>query len=431
VACPQVYSGTSFLSSTLAYVDCQAQSLGTFGFQALSAPSSLGEAVVTGLLTLFVAIFGYRLILGYSVHGRDVFSAVLKIGIVLTLATSWSTFRTLAYDTVLYGPAEVAGAITGVSELSSRYALADRLENVDAGIAALTVAGTGRNSAVADQPPATGAAPTARAGQNTVTAPFAAVAVDDEFGMGFSRVSYLAGTLAPLVTLRLAAGVLIAVAPLLAGLLLFKGTQGMFFGWLRALMLVALGSLVMIISLSVELTLLEPWLTDVFARRAANLATPAAPTELVVITTTFAMVAFALLFLFARLAFNPAAVTSLVQGTRGSGGERAERSAAGGPRAQLPPWPSRASQVAERLTTIHRGERQLTRDDGTESGRPVSVGGPRGGQGGSWSQDGGPQGSRVSAGAATAGASYVPLGESYRRSTTRSSRAANTRDRRL
>lgn len=421
MACPQVYSGVSFLSSTLAYVDCQAQSIGTVGFEALSAPDSTGAAVLAGLLTVFVAIFGYRLLLGYPVHGRDVVSAVLKIGIVLTLATSWSAFRTLAYDTVLYGPAEIAGAVTGLSDLSSRYALTDRLENVDSGIMALTAAGTGRKSLDEDQTGEPGGTPGQPSQPGAARTPFASVAIDDEFGMGVSRVAYLAGTLAPLTALRLAAGVLTALAPLVAGLLLFEGTQGIFFGWVRALVAVALGSLALIVSLSVEMALLEPWLADVIGRRGARILTPAAPTELLVMTTTFAVVAFVLLVLFARLAFNPGAVTRLVSSARASERQQGERTVPASALAEPAPSPPRAAQVAERLTTIYRGERQLPRDEAADGGRQASAGSARA------SPEDPAMGSARSA--------QVPLGASYRgssrRSTSRSSRAASTRDRRL
>lgn len=418
MACPPVFSGTAFLSSTLTYVDCQAQSIGTFGFQALSAPNSTGAAVLGGLLVLFVALFGYRMLLGFPVHGRDVVFAVLKIGIVLTLATSWSSFRTLAYDTVLYGPAEIAGEITGLSDLSSRYALTDRLENVDYGIMALTVAGTGRANLDENETSAPGETANEPAQSQTAQRAFAAIAVDDQFGMGVSRVAYLAGTLAPLIAVRVAAGVLTALAPLFAGLLLFEGTIGIFFGWVRSLVAVALGSLALIISLSVELALLEPWLTDVIGRRGARLLTPAAPTELVVITTSFALVAFALLFIFTRLAFHSTAMTRIFQGAREAMRERIERTvSATSPTEQLPS-PLRAAQIAERLTTIHRGARELTRDEADDGGRAVRAGTTGGGR----DRDAMPT-------------AQVPLGASYRhstkRNTTRSSRAASTRDRRL
>jgi type IV secretion system protein VirB6 len=417
MACPEVYSGVAFLSSTLAYVDCQAQSIGAFGFQALSAPNSIGAAVLEGLLTLFVALFGYRLLLGFPVDGRDVITGVLKIGVVLTLATSWIAYRTLAYDTVLYGPAEVAGAITGLSELSSRYALADRLENVDSGILALTAAGTGRSQVDEDKTSGPGAARSDPNQPGGAPAAFGTIAVNDAFAMGASRVAYLAGALAPLIALRLAAGVLTALAPLIAGVLLFEGVQGVFFGWVRALAAVALGSLAMIVSLSVELTLLEPWLSDVMARRAARVLTPAAPTELVVMTTSFAVAEFALMLLFARLAFNAGPVTRVLRDAREPVGPGRDRTVPASARPVSEPSPPRAAQVAERLTSLYRGERRLTRDEAADGvWQAASAGGGRP------SPD---RGSEPSASFA-----QVPLGTSYRRSTRRSSRAASTRDRR-
>ena len=66
---------------------------------------------LTGLLTLFVALFGYRMLFGQTPGVRDGVLALVKIGIVLALATSWPAYRTLVYDVALKGPAELAGEI--------------------------------------------------------------------------------------------------------------------------------------------------------------------------------------------------------------------------------------------------------------------------------------------------------------------------------
>ena len=109
MACPAVTTGPQFLVTALAHLDCQAQTLGSFGFQALAQPGSVASVVLTGLLTLFIAIYGIRLLFGPGDEPRDLVNAVLKVGIVLTLAVSWPAWRVVAYDTVLYGPSEVAG----------------------------------------------------------------------------------------------------------------------------------------------------------------------------------------------------------------------------------------------------------------------------------------------------------------------------------
>ena len=41
MACPQVATGSEFLVRTLAHLDCQAQTIGSFGFQTLAERGSL------------------------------------------------------------------------------------------------------------------------------------------------------------------------------------------------------------------------------------------------------------------------------------------------------------------------------------------------------------------------------------------------------
>ena len=112
-------STAGFLQGLLSYVDCQAQSIGANGYEALAAPGSTLSVVVTGFLTLFVAFLGYRMLFGQTPTVRDGVLALLKIGIVLAFATSWAVYRTLVYDVALKGPAEMAAQISSADLLSS------------------------------------------------------------------------------------------------------------------------------------------------------------------------------------------------------------------------------------------------------------------------------------------------------------------------
>jgi type IV secretion system protein VirB4 len=102
---PHVSTGAEFLVRTLAHIDCQAQTIGSFGFQSLAGRDRRRDRA-DRLLTLFIAIYGIRLLFGPGDEPRGLVTAVLKIGIVLTMAGSWPAWRVVAYDTVLYGPAE-------------------------------------------------------------------------------------------------------------------------------------------------------------------------------------------------------------------------------------------------------------------------------------------------------------------------------------
>jgi type IV secretion system protein VirB6 len=292
MACPQVVTGTEFLTRTLAHLDCQAQTIGSFGFQSLAERSSLAGTALSALLALFIALYAIRMLFGSGDEPRDVMNAVLKVGIVLTMAVSWPAWRAVAYDTVLYGPAEVAAAIMPSTLPDPRDEFAQRLQNLDTGFAVLTMAGTARDTGRAiDTMPANNSA---------------SVAMADETGFGWARSLFLATTIGSLAALRIAGGLLLALAPLFAGLLLFDFTRGIFAGWLRGLALVALGSLGMTVLLSVQLAVTEPWLADALERRASGYMTPTAPTEMLALTLAFAIATAGVLFVLGKVAFQQA-----------------------------------------------------------------------------------------------------------------------------
>ncbi|MBT2134655.1 type IV secretion system protein [Croceibacterium sp. LX-88] len=288
--CPTVTTGDRFLVETLSHLDCQAQTLGSFGFQSLAQTGSPASVMLSALLTLFIALYGIRLLFGSDEGPRDLVNAVLKVGIVLTLAVSWPAWRTLAYDTVLFGPAEVASSIMPSTLPSPRAGFAERLQALDSGIASLTYTGTGRQ--------------TGQLLESQATSGFRSIALTDETALGWSRPLYLASTIGPIALLRIASGLLLALAPLIAGLLLFDFSRGLFVGWVRGLALVALGSLGFTVLLSVELAVMEPWLADVLSRRNLGYATPTAPTELLALVLAFTIASAGLLFLLGKVAFQ-------------------------------------------------------------------------------------------------------------------------------
>ena len=284
MACPVPPTGVGFLSGMLDHIDCQAQTLGANGYAAIASPGSSVSLVLTALLTIFIAVFGIRMLLGQMPDIGELAIAAVKVGIVLTLATSWPAYRTIAYDTVLRGPAELVSAIGGASELpGASGGLIARLQAVDDAIVAFTTIGSGRDELIAM--PRDGAAP-----------------VSDNIAFGIARVAYLGSAIATLGIARLIGGVLLALAPLFAALLLFDATRGLFLGWLRMLVASALASFAVTIVLAIELSLLEPWLESVLAQRAARLMTPGAPLELLVMTLAFATIAFAAIGFAVRVA---------------------------------------------------------------------------------------------------------------------------------
>lgn len=291
MSCPAIETGHNFLGAMLTHIDCQAQTIGSYGYGALANPGSPIAAMQLALLTIFVALFGLRLMLGSAPAGKDLVGDFLKLGIVLTIATSWPAWRTLGYDLVLSGPSQIASSVGGASGLpGSGNNLNARLQNADDGIVSITMFGTGRLTG--------GISNGADLGDST-----RGIALADQSGFAWGRVLFLAGTIGPLAIVRLSAGILLALAPLLAGMLLFAGTRDIFLGWLRALGACALGALVLTLIYGTELAILESWLGDALGQREANALTPSAPTELLVTTLAFSLVSFGALALVVKLMF--------------------------------------------------------------------------------------------------------------------------------
>ncbi|HEX7823056.1 MAG TPA: type IV secretion system protein [Sphingobium sp.] len=293
MACPAILTGDRFLWSMLAHIDCQAQTIGSYGYGALADPGSTVSVALSGLLTLFVALFGVRLILGHSPVGADLFGDFLRVAIVLTLATSWPAWRIIGYDLVMTAPSEIARTIGASSGLpDNEESRRTRLQYIDDGLVAMTVAGTGRMSSPAID-------------GNDPTGAFRSIALPDETGLGWGRVLFLAGTIGPYAVVRLGAGILLALTPLIAGALLFGGTVGLFVGWARGLAFSGLGAVGLSLVQGVQLAILGPWLADVLALRDQNSFTPSAPTELIVLSLAFCAISVGVLILAARVAFQP------------------------------------------------------------------------------------------------------------------------------
>ncbi len=279
------------MTRVLGHIDCQAQLLGSYGYQALGQPGSSASTLITGLLTLFVAFWGIRLLFGPGPNARDVVLDVLKVGIVLTLAFSWPAFRTLIYDVVMTGPGEIAASMSTPGLASSAAGFVERLQAIDNGLVSLTELGTGRRSGEFIDGSAVGGT-------------FDGTALEDRSALGWARLVFLSGLIGSLALMRVLAGLLLALAPLAAGLLLFEATRGLFAGWIRGLVLVLLGSVAITFVLAIELAMLEPLIADALNVRQLGYATPSLPMELFALTLAFAVVKFAIVAVLAKVAFH-------------------------------------------------------------------------------------------------------------------------------
>lgn len=409
-ACQPLSYESGFVSGVLNFVDCQAQNIGAQGYQAIAAPGSTLSLMLTSFLTLFVALFGYRMLLGQAPGLRDGVLAMAKIGIVLALATSWPAYRALVYDVALHGPSEIAGDVGAPAGLpGAQGGLVARLQGVDAGLIALARFGVG----TLDQTPRPARAQVLNGQTQQVVQADRQPDSFEPWALGGARVVYLVTALAGFASVRLVAGLLLALGPFFIAFLLFDGTRGLFEGWVRGLAAAALGAVAVSVILGVELALIEPWLSELLARRAVRLSVVGAPTELLVVTSVFGLTTLAALVATARLAmgFQLPTTLRLAPGQLVSSIVGGQQTPSATPVQHVPAeHQSRAAAVAEAVAATQRREAALAAAAATT---PAQV----------------PRQSLPGLARDLPAAAPTPLGQSYtRRTRTRSSGSAGKRD---
>jgi len=310
MACAALPAGAGFISSMTNYVDCQAQILGSGAWQALSAPGSTLSIVLAGFLTIFIALIGYNLLLGHGLTVRTGTLAFVKIGAVLALATSWPAYRTLVFDLVTDAPGQLVAEIgPKAAIIGSDGTLLQRLDLTDQALAQLAILGPGN--------PVPG---------QIVQAPPPPWAGFNAFALGGSRILFLLTAIAGIGAIRIVTGLMLALGPFFIAFLMFDSTRSLFEGWVKVIAGTVLSAVGVSIVLGLELALMEPWLSNVLARRMAGEPLPAVGTELFVVSTLFAIILIAAIAGCARVAraFRLPALVQLLPVPELVGGGKAE-----------------------------------------------------------------------------------------------------------
>ena len=241
-ACPIPGPEDPVVPSLLAVVDCNVQGLVRAGYSSLFASSGPFAALLTSLLTIFVAVIGYRLLLGRSqLRITDLALTMVKLGIVLALATRWEAYQTLVYDFLFDGPAQLAGTMLNAVQPEGSVFRGDVFTGLQRALDALNVFATGYSRQVP-----------------TTTSPLLGGPSFGAMALTLSSGVLLLSSLGVLLAAKIVLGLLLAVGPIFIMLLLFDSTRGVFEGWLRACLAFAFAPLASTLLLGVALTMLEP-----------------------------------------------------------------------------------------------------------------------------------------------------------------------------
>jgi len=240
------------IRGVLATVECQTRVYAESGYLALTSGSPVFQGVLTAVLTIYVALIGYRMLFAQgSTRLSDAPGIALKIGIILALVTSWSTFQALVFDVADRAPVEIAAIVS-----------APLSEGGGSDLAARPVDGL---QTAYEEFSETGAAYGRLAGPNAkgYSSPQAAAA---EASAAASGVLFLSSA-GVISAATLAIGVLTAVGPIFIVLALIPATRGLFVGWVRAMAAAALTPLVAWLLIVLMLSVIEPWVATLAEQR--------------------------------------------------------------------------------------------------------------------------------------------------------------------
>lgn len=260
------------IRGVLATVDCQTRVYAQGGYEALTSGSSVFQTALTALLTIYVALIGYRMLFAQgSTRLSDAPGIALKIGLILALVTSWSAFQTLVFDLADRAPVEIAAVIAAPGQGASSSLAASPIDGLQAAYEEFSETGAAYGKVAG--PDAKGySSPQAAAAEATAAASGALFVLS-------------AGVIS---AATLSVGVLTAVGPLFIALALVPLTRGLFVGWLRALSASALIPMVAWLLIVLMLAVIDPWVATLTEQRLAARLEPQT-----------AMSAAALVFVFA------------------------------------------------------------------------------------------------------------------------------------
>lgn len=252
-SCPGIEDQPLGVAHALASVDCRVGLVVTSSYGRLFGEHGLFGAVLTVLLTLYVAFIALGLMTGRTrLTLSGLAPKVLAIGLVLTFATSWPAYQTVVYGLLVGGPEQIATALAGGNGDAIHFAV--RLDALLTRFADVT-------KALGDSAP----------GASKALGPLAGPQMASAL-VWLSGMLILLGTAGALVLTRIVLALLLALGPVFVVLALFRQTRGLFEGWLRTALLFAIAPTLTVLVGSGALAVLRPLIDAIADNPAAAIS---------------------------------------------------------------------------------------------------------------------------------------------------------------
>ena len=244
-ACPPLPAeGFGSILVALRSIDCQSGQAVAVAFDRLFGQhGALGQAL-TILLTIYVALFALNLLAGRGRLTMDMLTPrMLQLGLALTFATSWVAYQSVAWNLLVEAPDQIASLLLGTRG-SATEIFALRLDGLFDALARSAQAAQGAN-AVAPVP-------------GSPVPQFAGTPARPADLLWLASLMLLLGTVGVLIVARIALAAVMALGPLFIVLALFRGTRGLFEGWLKAALMLAITPVLAVLLGGATLVMIGP-----------------------------------------------------------------------------------------------------------------------------------------------------------------------------
>lgn len=328
------------VNALLETTDCHIRMLVHDSYRDLVGPGTVFATAFTALLTIYIALFGYQLLLGRGgLRVTELPVAAVKVGLILAFVTSWAAYQAVIFGLLFDGPRDIIKTLLGAMARGGSGFNGDVY--------------TGLESAYAQLSDAAGV-------YGGMASPAANILQGGPMlGSGLlwlGAIGMLLSTIGVILAAKIVLGFLLAIGPIFVGFFLFEATRGLFDGWLRATIGFALLPLAATVFGAGMLSMLQPFL-DIITRNAARTEFDMGP-----IVTVGLIVA-----VFALVMFMALRVCATIAGGFGTRGSRQRERTIGGDRetavATAPRGMARAEETAARAGMLQAGPESLARQN--------------------------------------------------------------------
>jgi type IV secretion system protein VirB6 len=257
VSCPALDIETGGLGQVLRAVDCRTGEGTAIAFGRLFGAHGTLMPALTGLLTLYVALFAIGLLTGRTRLGiSSLTPRMMTMGLVLTFATSWLAYQNVIWTLATGAPDQIATLIAGTHG-SASAAFADKLDMIF--------------SAIADSSKQSPTSVVSAAGATANGAsPIGGGMFTPQGLLWMSGLMLLVGTVGVLVTAKVALAALLALGPVFIVMALFAGTRGLFEGWVKAVVAFAMVPMFTVLIGGGALSMITPLIRDALLDQGAT-----------------------------------------------------------------------------------------------------------------------------------------------------------------